>query len=125
MKANRRSGLLFPMARFAKSLKRDGYAKRLGAPAAVYFTAVVEYIVAELLELAGHAAQEQKKLRISPRHIQLAIRNDEELSKYLQNVTISGGGVVPNIHTSLLPKKAAVPRATYNADNSQLSAEID
>ena len=39
-----------------------------------------------------------------PRHIQLAIRNDEELSKLLGTVTIAAGGVLPNIHSVLLPK---------------------
>ncbi|KAJ1393146.1 Histone-fold [Sesbania bispinosa] len=39
-----------------------------------------------------------------PRHIQLAIRNDEELSKLLGDVIIANGGVKPNIHDSLFPK---------------------
>jgi hypothetical protein len=41
-----------------------------------------------------------------PRHIQLAVRNDEELSKLLSGVTIAAGGVLPNIHSVLLPKTA-------------------
>lgn len=44
--------------------------------------------------------------RIVPRHIQLAVRNDEELSKLLGSVMIVSGGVLPNIHSTLLPKKA-------------------
>ena len=39
-----------------------------------------------------------------PRHLQLAVRNDEELNKLLGSVTIAGGGVLPNIHATLLPK---------------------
>ncbi|WZY81200.1 hypothetical protein YC2023_027584 [Brassica napus] len=49
-----------------------------------------------------------------PRHIQLAVRNDEELSKLLGDVTIANGCVMPNIHNLLLPKKAgggASPRS--------------
>ena len=60
-----------------------------------------------MLELAGNAARDNKKTRINPRHLQLAIRNDEELNKLLGGVTLAQGGVLPNIHASLLPKKAA------------------
>ena len=61
--------------------------------------------MAEILELAGNAAKEHKKQRIIPRHIQLAIRNDEELNKFLGNATIASGGVLPYIHAQLLKIK--------------------
>ncbi len=89
----------------------------VGCPAFIYFwlltsnlilmlqAAVLEYLAAEVLELAGNAARDNKKTRIVPRHIQLAVRNDEELSKLLGGVTIAAGGVLPNIHSVLLPKK--------------------
>lgn len=99
----------------------------------MYLASVLEYLAAEVLELAGNAARDNKKSRIVricvldltckccfvsvrkclsdgarclqiPRHIQLAIRNDEELSKLLGNVVIAQGGVLPNIHSVLLPK---------------------
>lgn len=66
--------------------------------------AVLEYLTAELLELAGNAARDNKKKRVNPRHIQLAVRHDEELSKLFSNVTIPDGGVLPNIHAVLIPK---------------------
>ena len=53
----------------------------------MYLAAVLEYLAAEILELAGHAARGNKKARIIPRHVQLAVRNDEELNKLLAGVT--------------------------------------
>jgi histone H2A len=100
-----KAGLQFPVGRIARFLKKGRYAERIGAGAPVYLAAVLEYLAAEVLELAGNAARDNKKNRIIPRHIQLAIRNDEELSKLLGEVTIANGGVLPNIHTVLLPKK--------------------
>ncbi|KAJ7933303.1 histone-fold-containing protein, partial [Mycena leptocephala] len=68
--------------------------------------AVLEYLMAEVLELAGNAAHDNKKRRVVPRHIQLAIRNDEELANLLGSVVISQGGVVPHIDPALLPGKS-------------------
>uniref|UniRef100_A0A5S6Q623 Histone H2A n=1 Tax=Trichuris muris TaxID=70415 RepID=A0A5S6Q623_TRIMR len=100
-----RAGLHFPVGRMHRLLRRGNYAERIGVGAAVYLAAVIEYLTAEVLELAGNAARDYKKTRIIPRHLQLAIRNDEELKKFLQGVAIPQGGVLPNIHPSLLPKK--------------------
>lgn len=113
-----KAGLCFPVPRLRKSLKEGGYAKRVPIGAGIYLTAVIEYIVAEILELAGNSAKEQKKNRIIPRHIQLAIRNDEELNKYMSNVTIQGGGVIPNIHTVLMPNKNPPKGAAAGASGS-------
>ena len=94
-----KAGLQFPVGRIHRYLK--GSAPRIGAGAPVYLAAVLEYLCAEILELAGNAARDNKKSRIIPRHVQLAIRNDEELNKLLGGVTIAAGGVLPNIHTVL------------------------
>ena len=100
-----RAGLQFPVGRIHRHLRKGNYAERIGAGAPVYLAAVMEYLAAEVLELAGNAARDNKKTRIIPRHLQLAIRNDEELNKLLSGVTIAQGGVLPNIQAVLLPKK--------------------
>ena len=100
-----RAGLQFPVGRIHRYIKKTGTAKRIGNGAPVYMAAVLEYLTAEILELAGNASRDNKKTRIIPRHLKLAISNDEELNKFLSNVTISSGGVLPNIQNALLPKK--------------------
>lgn len=102
-----RAGLQFPVSRVHRLLRKGNYARRVGVGAPVYLAAVLEYLSAEILELAGNAARDNKKSRIVPRHMQLAIRNDEELNKLLGNVTIAQGGVLPNIQSVLLPKATA------------------
>jgi histone H2A len=120
-----KAGLQFPVGRISRYLKKGKYASRVGAGAPVYLASVLEYLTAEVLELAGNAARDNKKNRIVPRHIQLAVRNDEELNKLFGNVTIAQGGVLPNIHSVLIPKSssAATSDATKEAKKSPKKAE--
>ena len=100
-----KAGLQFPVGRIARYMRNGSNVSRVGGGAPVYMAAILEYLAAEILELAGNAARDNKRKRIVPRHIQLAIRNDEELSNLLGGVTVAQGGVLPNIHAVLLPKK--------------------
>ncbi len=117
-----KAGLQFPVGRIGRYLRQGKYATRMGAGAPVYLAAVLEYLCAEILELAGNAARDNKKSRIVPRHITLAVKNDEELNKLLGGVTIASGGVLPNIHAVLLPKKVV---ATSSSQGKSKNASQD
>lgn len=99
-----KADLKFPVGRIHRMIREGRYAKRISNTAPVALAAVLEYLAAEIFELAGNASRDSKRARITPRHIQLAVRNDEELSRLLSNVTIASGGVLPAIHTALIKK---------------------
>ncbi|KAL7490710.1 hypothetical protein ACHAWT_000745 [Skeletonema menzelii] len=103
-----KAGLQFPVGRIGRYLRQGKYATRMGAGAPVYLAAVLEYLCAEILELAGNAARDNKKARIVPRHITLAVKNDEELNKLLGEVPISGR------LSSKAPKKASTNSKKYS-----------
>ena len=65
----------------------------------------MEYITSEILELAGNVALDGHKKRIVPRHISLALMQDDELAKLVSGSIIHEGGVRPFIHEALKPKK--------------------
>ncbi|KAL0875014.1 hypothetical protein Bca101_024719 [Brassica carinata] len=129
-----KAGLQFPVGRIGRYLKKGRYSKRVGTGAPVYLAAVLEYLAAEVstsypsmiylvdivevLELAGNAARDNKKSRIIPRHVLLAVRNDDELGKLLKGVTIAHGGVLPNINPVLLPKKSEKAVSTTRGTKS-------
>lgn len=144
------------MGRISRKLRRGHYAARIGAGAPVYLAAVLQYIAAEILQLAGtqaHAQAPKTESRnandikamedglpmfsrdlasivaeyaleyiITPRHIQLAVRNDEELNKLIGGITIASGGVLPNIHAILLPKAKAASPAPPSSSSAAASA---
>ncbi len=96
--------LILPPARCAKFF--NIYRRRLGASAPIYLAAALEYIIAEILELASNAARDDKRVGITPQHITLILSNDDELSKLLGDGIVLNGGVMPNIHSVLLPAKS-------------------
>ena len=86
-----RAGLQFPVGRIHRLLRKGNYAQRVGAGAPVYMAAVMEYLAAEILELAGNAASDNKKIRIAHRHLQLASRTvyTESLNSFLNSFLLS------------------------------------
>jgi histone H2A len=100
-----RAGLILPPARCKKFFSVYKFRISMGAP--IYLAAVLEYLTAEMLELSGNVAKFNKKVRITPRHMTLAEKNDKEFNRLSieLGIRIAGGGVIPNIHSILLKSK--------------------
>jgi histone H2A len=103
---SKRAGLIFPVGRISSQLRKGRFASRVSSSAGVYVAAVLEFVVAEILELSAKAVlQRGKSKRITPRALTLAIRHDSDLGQLLKDVTISRGGVVPKVEKALEAKK--------------------
>ena len=117
----KKAGLQFSVARCGKFLKRGRYAARLGAGAPVYLAAVGEYLIAEIMELAGDMTKEKGGKRIMPRELTLAIKEDEELNKLFGEHTVfhQGGDVVKGVPFQLLSKPQQKAMIKQGADLAQ------
>jgi histone H2A len=101
-----RSGLKVPPSRIRRIIA-DTCKQRIGTTASIYCAAVVEYIIAEILELAGNRTIDETRKVISSGDLFMAINHDEELHKLVKNnlnIEILTGSVIPNIHSILLPR---------------------
>ena len=98
---NRRAGLVFCVFGTALAASRTHKGVLLTADAATYLTGVLEYLAAEILELAGNAASDNQVTTITPRHICLAIRFDSELDLSTRQIAMRNGGIVPHIHKAV------------------------
>ena len=100
-----KAGLHFPVGRITTLLKKRKRTARTSVKAGIAMAAIIEYLMAEVIELSGNA-RDKSKSRITPRHITLAVENDEELRKIVggHTVTIRGGGTLPDVHAALLSK---------------------
>lgn len=100
---NESAGLIFPVTRIQTLMMSLSTVSRKTDSSAVFFAAVCEYLVTEVLVNAGRTARENKRVRIIPRHIMMAVKLDPELSQVYRNAVFAGG-VVPNISSKILPK---------------------
>lgn len=115
---SKRARLILPCSRILRHMKKRDTSKRVQrgklwnifprliesscnfqkiSAAAVHLAASLEYLVFEVLELAGNEANFARKRRINSRHILLSIRHDIELNEMMKDVIIPDGGVVEKV----------------------------
>jgi len=99
-----KAGTTFPVGRLNRYLKQGRYSNRYGGSAGAFMAGVLEYLTAEILELAGDLCTQDKMKTIKPKHINLGIRSDSELTKLITNVQIMEGGQLSNINDALVKK---------------------
>jgi len=102
---SKRACLVMPVAKVLAGLKKGRYASRVRVDAAVYLAATLEYLVAEVLELAGNCSKYMKRKRVTPQHIQMTFLHDSELGELTKGVIVPEGGVKLNILKELLPPR--------------------
>jgi histone H2A len=98
-----KAGLLFPVSRISKSLKKKGRSKRVGVGAGICLAASLEYICAEITELAAKRCSSDKRKRITPEDVALVIRSDQDLNKLTNGMTMSTGETLKRISTMVFP----------------------
>ena len=92
-----KKGSKFSAGRIATYCKNGRYSERIGAGSPIFMSGVLEYLVFEVIELAAAEAKRDKKARINPNHIQLAIKNDPELAKFFGNGDFVNTQYVPKV----------------------------
>jgi histone H2A len=120
VKSAKKSGLVFPVGRIGSKLRKGRYSKRVSTAAAVYMAATLEFLTAEMLELAASVVKKAnekksksgKTKRITPRSITLGVRHDADMGSLLKDVVLAKGGVLPHVDKALERKKKASKKAS-------------
>ncbi|KAJ6639815.1 Histone H2A-IV [Pseudolycoriella hygida] len=116
---SQRANLSMSVASIERNLRKYSRPKRVSPLAAVYTAAVLEYLCIEVLDSAGAVSTQNKRKRIVPRHIMLAIEKDAELKELLGNVTIPYSGIMPKIHSVPSTKRSKNKAALSNASPNE------
>ncbi|KAK2959521.1 putative Histone H2A [Blattamonas nauphoetae] len=116
-----KAGLVFPVARIFKYLKAGRYTPRVSGGASCYLAAVLEYLTAEVLEISGSCAKDEKNKIIKPSHIHSAVRDDEELQKLFGTCIIPSSGKV-----MITTKKSSPPQRNQQVQRqTQLPSAVN
>ncbi|XP_044279132.1 histone H2A-beta, sperm-like [Varanus komodoensis] len=106
-----RAGLIFPVSRIDRFLRRGDFAERVGAGASVYMAAVLQYLTYDIVDIAGKIAESDHKRRIAPRHLQQAISSDSELHCLLGGIVLPQGKAPPKSQPATTSRKGRSKRS--------------
>lgn len=99
---SKRADLVFPVARIGSKLRHGSYFRRVSDATPVFLAAVLEFLVGEVLDLAGSVTKNDGRQRIVPTNIFTGVQQDANLVDLFSNIIISEGGCLENIHEDLL-----------------------
>ncbi|XP_046505980.1 histone H2A-Bbd type 1-like [Equus quagga] len=90
-----RAELQFPVSRVDRLLRQGAYGQRLSSSTPIFLAGILEYLTANILELAGKEAHSSRKIRITPEHVQRAVENNQHLSHLFENETYRQSDQMP------------------------------
>ncbi|XP_007955613.1 histone H2A-Bbd type 1-like [Orycteropus afer afer] len=75
-----RAELQFSVSRVDRLLREGNNVQRLSWCTPIFLAGILEYVAANILELAGKEAQNNQRIRITPEHVRKAVDSNPELS---------------------------------------------
>ncbi|XP_031465185.1 late histone H2A.2.2-like [Phasianus colchicus] len=100
-----RAGLLFPVSRIDRQLRRGQFAERFGARAPVYLAAVLQWVTHKIMDMAGRISKKSNQQCISPCHLQMAVKSSSVLKHLLGSGPKHHGRAVPQSQRMASPSK--------------------
>lgn len=98
-----RSGLQFSVSRVDKKLRGAKICKQVSGTTSIFVAGIVEYVVMEILRLAGEQAKGKKSKRILPQNAIDAVRTDPDLARLFAGFAFTGAEDVPKAIDKILP----------------------
>ncbi|XP_021251717.1 late histone H2A.2.2-like [Numida meleagris] len=100
-----RAGLLFPVSRIDRQLRRGQFAERFGASASVYLAAVLQWVTHKTMDSAGKISKKSNEQCISPCHLRMSVKNSSVLKHLLGSGPKHRGRAVPRSQRVASPSK--------------------
>ena len=111
-----KAGRTVPPSRVNRAMKLRSGLKRVGGTAPVYMAAVMEYVAAEILEVACNSTANAKRKRVTPEDISIALRSDADLQKVCGGLALYTGDRLESVAKALVPKARTEPKKTATAN---------